>query len=73
MAEKAKKSAKNAASKKLNTDKPLNEQLADVQQDLAIARKSHASGELVNPRVITGYKKHIARIKTAMNDTKEGV
>lgn len=40
--------------------------LATAQDELHESRKSHAAGELVNPRVITVKKKEIARLKTAI-------
>ena len=49
--------------------KTLEQLLADLttaQNDLHESRKSHAAGELVNPRVITLKKKEIARLKTAI-------
>jgi len=49
----------------------LKEQLAAKQADLLAAKKSHAAGELVNPRVLGAYRKDIARLLTAIN-AKEG-
>lgn len=68
MADKA--TTKKAPAKK--TEKSLQEQLADVRQDLLDAQKSHRSGELVNPRVIGQYRKEIARLMTKLNAEKEG-
>ncbi|HEY1085401.1 MAG TPA: 50S ribosomal protein L29 [Candidatus Saccharimonadales bacterium] len=64
---------KKTATKKASTksEKTLQEQLVDKRKDLLDARKSHAAGELVNPRVITGYKKDIARLMTNINAEKE--
>ena len=42
----------------------LRDDLADKQQDLLEAKRSHASGELVNPRVLRATRKEIARIHT---------
>lgn len=71
MAEKTAKPAKTVK----KTAKPVNEfkSLADLQKDLLTkqndlleARKSHRAGELVNPRAITGLRKEVARLKTAI-------
>lgn len=42
----------------------LRDDLAAKQQDLLEARRSHAGGELVNPRVLRATRKEIARIHT---------
>lgn len=47
------------------------QQLAAKQTDLAEAKKSHAAGELVNPRVLGSLRKDIARLLTTIN-AKEG-
>ena len=44
----------------------LRAKLATEQADLLEARRSHAAGELVNPRVITKTRKEIARLSTAI-------
>lgn len=44
----------------------LRETLATKQTELLDARKSHAAGELINPRVITKTRKEIAQLKTAV-------
>ena len=44
----------------------LRDELVTKQQDQLEARKSHAAGELVNPRVLTVTRKEIARLKTAI-------
>ena len=44
----------------------LRTKLATEQADLLEARRSHAAGELVNPRVITKTRKEIARLSTAI-------
>lgn len=51
-------------------EKTLQEQLAEVRQDLLDAQKTHRSGELVNPKVIARYRKQIARLMTKLNATK---
>jgi ribosomal protein L29 len=47
------------------------QQLAAKRADLLEARKSHAGGELVNPRVISTLRKDIARLLTTINAQKE--
>lgn len=42
----------------------LNDTLKSVKADLAEAKRSHAAGELVNPRVLSMFKKTIARVQT---------
>jgi ribosomal protein L29 len=42
----------------------LRDDLATKQQDLLEAKRSHAGGELVNPRVLRATRKEIARIHT---------
>lgn len=46
--------------------KSLLDDLKTVRADLADARRSLAAGELVNPNVISKYKKTIARIQTVV-------
>lgn len=50
----------------VKTIEQLREELATKLQDQLEAKKSHAAGELVNPRVITSQRKEIARIRTAI-------
>jgi large subunit ribosomal protein L29 len=64
-----KKTTKKTAPKKATEVKSL----ADLQKELAVkyadlltAKRSHRSGELVNPRVITVTRKEIARLHTAI-------
>lgn len=64
MAETKKPATKKATPK---TEQSVEEQLVAARKDLWAARKSHASGELVNPRILGAYRKNIARIKTAMS------
>ncbi len=65
MAEKTtKKTAKTA--KEVKTLEQLREELATKQQDQLEAKRSHAAGELVNPRVLTHTRKEIARLNTAI-------
>ena len=44
----------------------LQTKLATARTDLLEAKRSHAPGELVNPRVITKTRKEIARLSTAI-------
>ena len=49
----------------------LTKAIAEKQQDLLAAKRSHAAGELVNPRALGEIRKSIARLKTALNAKKE--
>lgn len=66
----AEKTTKKAPVKK--AEKSLQDQLKDARNDLLEAQKSHRSGELVNPKVLGGYRKDIARLMTKLNAEKEG-
>lgn len=69
MAEKStKKTTKQAEAVKSIED--LQKELAEKRSDLLGAKRSNASGELVNPRAITAYRKEIARILTQINERK---
>lgn len=48
----------------------LEKDLAAKQQDLIDAKRSHKAGELVNPRVLRSTRKDIARLHTAIRETK---
>jgi ribosomal protein L29 len=64
-----KKTIKKAAPKKADEVKTLDQLQSDLQvklKDQLEAKRSHASGELVNPRVITSIRKDIARLHTAI-------
>lgn len=61
----ADKNATKTASE-VKTVEQLREELAAKQNDLFEAKRSHAAGELVNPRVITHTRKEIARLNTAI-------
>lgn len=63
-----KKSVKEA--KVVKDTQSLSEQLIAKRTDLLEARKSLRAGELVNPRVIAGYRKDVARLLTAINAEK---
>lgn len=45
----------------------LNEELAAKRVELIETKRSHAAGELVNPRALGRIRKEIARIQTEMN------
>lgn len=67
-----KKTAKTVKSTKQVTpiaDRPLEQLQKDLDTvlvDLHDAKKSHAAGELVNPRVLTMTRREVARLKTAI-------
>ncbi len=61
----ATKNAKDATVVKLLED--LKDELESKRNDLQEARKSHAAGELVNPKVLSVYRKDIARLLTKIN------
>ena len=66
MAEKTvKKPAKNAEVVKTVDD--LRKDLDAKRKDLLEAKRSLASGELANPRVLGAYRKDIARLLTEIN------
>ena len=66
MAEKTvKKPAKNAEVVKTVDD--LKKDLDAKRKDLLEAKRSLASGELANPRVLGAYRKDIARLLTEIN------
>ncbi len=50
----------------VKTIEQLQADLATKLQDQLETKKSHAAGELVNPRAITSLRKDIARIRTAI-------
>ena len=67
------KATKKAAPKKAEkVELTLSEQLAVKRADLLEARKSLAGGELVNPQVISSYRKEIARLLTKINAQEGG-
>lgn len=49
---------------RVKTQQELTDLLLTAHKDLADSRRSLAAGELVNPRVISNYRKEIARLKT---------
>jgi len=64
-AAKAPKVTKKAA--EVKTIEQLNEELVKLHGEHLESRKSHRSGELVNPHVLTVQRKSIARVMTAIN------
>lgn len=66
----AKKTTKKAAP--VTDTKDLAATLAAKQSDLSDAKRSHRSGELVNPRVLREHRRDIARLKTAIRANELG-
>lgn len=64
----AKKTVKAAVVKTIND---LKKELAEKRNDLLQAKRSHAAGELVNPKALRSLRKEIARLLTQINNTKE--
>lgn len=65
----AKTTTKKPTAKKADVVKSvadLQKDLATKQNDLLESKRSHKSGELVNPRVLTVTRKEIARLHTAI-------
>ena len=60
----AKKTAKAAVVK---TVEDLKKELAEKRHDLLQAKRSHAAGELVNPKALRSLRKDIARLLTQIN------
>ena len=56
MAQKATKETAVKEAKEIKSIEVLEQELATKRTDLLEARRSNASGELVNPRAITAYK-----------------
>ncbi len=44
----------------------LHEKLAELRQTYSDAKRSHAAGELANPRELTKTRRDIARVKTSL-------
>jgi ribosomal protein L29 len=59
-----KKTTKTAS--EVKTVEQMKAELAAKQADQLAAKRSHAAGELVNPRVLTHTRKEIARLNTAI-------
>ena len=64
-----KKPAKKAETVK--TPAEIRKELDAKRHDLTESRRSHRSGELVNPRILRSTRKEIARLMTKLNATKE--
>lgn len=62
---KAKKTAKAAVVKTVDD---LKKELAEKRNDLLQAKRSHAAGELVNPKALRSLRKDIARLLTQINE-----
>ena len=65
MAETTKKTTAKKATE-VKTLEQLRAELETKQADQIAAKRSHAAGELVNPRVLTVTRKEIARLHTAI-------
>lgn len=61
----AKKTAKAAVVK---TVEDLKKEVAEKRNDLLQAKRSHAAGELVNPKALRSLRKDIARLLTQLNE-----
>ena len=61
----AKKTAKAAIVKMVDD---LKKELAEKRHDLLQAKRSHAAGELVNPKALRSLRKDIARLLTQLNE-----
>ena len=61
----AKKTAKAAVVKTVDD---LKKQIAEKRHDLLQAKRSHAAGELVNPKALRSLRKDIARLLTQINE-----
>ena len=46
----------------------LKKELAEKRNDLLQAKRSHAAGELVNPKALRSLRKDIARLLTQLNE-----
>lgn len=73
MAESTKTTTKKVVKKaaEVKSLKDLQKDLAAKQADLLASRKSHRSGELVNPRVLGTTRKEIARLHTAIRAAEQ--
>ena len=60
-----KKTAKAAVVKTVDD---LNKEVAEKRNDLLQAKRSHAAGELVNPKALRSLRKDIARLLTQINE-----
>lgn len=55
----------------VQTPAEIRKELDAKRHDLTESRRSHRSGELVNPRILRTTRKEIARLMTKLNATKE--
>jgi len=46
----------------------LKKEVAEKRHDLLQAKRSHAAGELVNPKALRSLRKDIARLLTQINE-----
>ncbi|MDO4712592.1 MAG: 50S ribosomal protein L29 [Candidatus Saccharibacteria bacterium] len=53
------------------TVEELQKQLAEKRSDLIEAKRSHAAGELVNPKALRSLRKDIARLLTQINEKEQ--
>ena len=60
-----KKSVKTAVVKTIDD---LKKELTEKRNDLLQAKRSHAAGELVNPKALRSLRKDIARLLTQINE-----
>ena len=61
----ARKTAKAAVVKTVDD---LKKEVAEKRYDLLQAKRSHAAGELVNPKALRSLRKDIARLLTQINE-----
>ena len=61
----AKKTVKAAVVKTIDD---LKKELTEKRNDLIQAKRSHAAGELVNPKALRSLRKDIARLLTQINE-----
>lgn len=59
---------KNAKAAVVKTVDDLKKELAEKRNDLLQAKRSHAAGELVNPKALRSLRKDIARLLTQINE-----
>ena len=59
---------KNAKAAVVKTVDDLKKELAEKRNDLLQAKRSHAAGELVNPKALRSLRKDIARLLTQLNE-----
>ena len=59
---------KNAKAAVVKTVDDLKKELAEKRNDLLQAKRSHAAGELVNPKALCSLRKDIARLLTQLNE-----